>query len=67
MPSASNAARRASAKPGRGTLFLTQRVMMPCRLVHSRPMEAPSAGTQVWKSSMYRVSSGLDGAKGSPR
>ena len=37
---------------------------MPCRLVHSRPMEAPSAGTQVWKSSMYRVSSGLDGAKG---
>ncbi len=64
MPSASNAARRASAKPGCGTLFLTQRVMMPCRLVHSRPMEAPSAGTQVWKSSMYRVSSGLDGAKG---
>ena len=55
MPSASNAARRVSAKPGRGTLFLTQMVMMPCRLVHSRPMEAPSAGTQVWKSSMYRV------------
>lgn len=27
-------------------------------------MEAPSAGTQIWKSSMYRVSSGLDGGEG---